>query len=349
MTVISKNGLKLNLVLQDCKYVPDLWVNLFALTKCLKNGWGIGNEGLVLLLRKGTTEICFDRERPTHKGVIIGVEMVARTPNVLNVTSAPFASGMTVDINVLHKAIGHPSEDTTRKTAAHYNLKLKNKLEPCLDCAEEKSQQKDINKTSEVSSDVPGEHLMIDISSIKKKSYGGKKFWLLVLDNCTDRAQSFFLRHKDDQVEVLVEHIKELKSKCGKVVKYIRCNNAGENILFEKRCKEEGLGIQFKYTSPNSPQLNGKIERKIASLFGRTLANLNGVKLTKTLRDLMCAECANTSTEQENVYVMKNKPISAEEQFYNKEVPGWWYMRQFGKIGIVNCGSENKHKAKHLN
>jgi hypothetical protein len=189
--------------------------------KCLKNGWGIGNEGLVLLLRKGTTEIRFDREIPTHKGVIIGVEMVARTPDVSNVASAPFASGKTIDVNMLHKAIGHPREDTTRKTAAHYNLKLKNKLEPCLDCAEGKSQQKDVNKTSKVSSDVPGEHLMIDISSIKKKSFGSKKFWLLVLNDCADKAWSFFLRHKDDQVEVLVEHINELKSKYGKVVKYM--------------------------------------------------------------------------------------------------------------------------------
>jgi hypothetical protein len=311
-------------------------VNFFALTKCLKNGWGIGNEGLVLLLRKGTMEIHFDREILTHKGVIIGVEMVARTPDMSNVASAPFASGKTVDVNVLHKAIGHPSEDTTRKTVAHYNLRLKNKLEPCSDCAKGKSQQKDVNKTSEVSSDVPGERLMINISSVKKKSYGGKMFWLLVLDNCTDKAWSFFLKHKDDQVEVVIEHIKELNSKYGKVVKYIRCDNAGENILFEKRCKEEGLGIQFKYTSPNSPQFNGKIERKFASLFGQTWANLNGAKLTKTLRDLMWAECANMSTEQENVYVTKNKPISAEEQFYNQEVPGWQYMRQFGEIGIMN-------------
>ncbi len=30
MTVVSKDGLKLNVVLQDYKYIPDLWVNLFA-------------------------------------------------------------------------------------------------------------------------------------------------------------------------------------------------------------------------------------------------------------------------------------------------------------------------------
>jgi hypothetical protein len=258
----------MNVVLQDYKYVPDLWVNLFALKKCLKNGWGIGNEGLVLLLRKGTMEIWFDREIPTHKGVIIGAEMEARTLDVTNDVSAPFSSGKTIDVNVLHKAIGHPSEDMTRKTVVHYNLKLKNKLELGLDCAKGKSQQKDVNKMSEVSSDVPGECLMINILRVKKKRYRGKKFWFLVLDDCTDKAWSFFLKHKDDQVEVFIEHIKELKSKYRKVVKYIQCDNVGENILLERQCKKEGLGIQFKYTSPNSPQFNGKIERKFASLYG---------------------------------------------------------------------------------
>jgi hypothetical protein len=139
LMVISKDGSKLNMVLQDYKYVPDFWVNLFALTKCLKNNWNIRNEGLVLHLRKCMSKICFDQVIPTHKGVIIRVEMIARTPNVMNVALAPCVSGKTVDMNMLHKAIGHPSEDTTWKTVAHYNLKLKNKLEPCSDCAEGKS------------------------------------------------------------------------------------------------------------------------------------------------------------------------------------------------------------------
>jgi hypothetical protein len=58
---------------------------------------------------------------------------------VTNVALAPFASGKIINVNVLHKAIGHPSKDTTRKMAAHYNLKLKNELEPCSDCAKGKS------------------------------------------------------------------------------------------------------------------------------------------------------------------------------------------------------------------
>ena len=100
LTVISKDGSMMNVVLEDYKYVPDLWVNLFALTKCLQNNWNIGNKGLTLHLWKGTSKIRFDRVIPTHKGVIIGVEMVARNPDVTNVASAPFESGKTIDVNV---------------------------------------------------------------------------------------------------------------------------------------------------------------------------------------------------------------------------------------------------------
>jgi hypothetical protein len=66
LTVMSRNGSKLNVVLQDYKYVPDLWVNLFTLTKYLKDGWSIGNKGLVLHLRTGTAEIRFDLVILTH-------------------------------------------------------------------------------------------------------------------------------------------------------------------------------------------------------------------------------------------------------------------------------------------
>ena len=153
-------------------------------------------------------------------------------------------------------------------------------MDPYIDCAEAKSRQRNVNKESEGGSDIAGERLFIDISSVKKRSLGGSKFWLLILDDCTDQAWSHFLRKKDHQVKILIEFIKDLKPH-GKVVKYIRCDNAGENISFENECKKEGLGIKFEYTSPNSPQFNGRVERKFATLYSRVRANLNGAKLTK--------------------------------------------------------------------
>jgi hypothetical protein len=37
---------------------------------------------------------------------------------------------------------------------------------------------------------------MIDTSSVKKASFGGSKFWLLVIDDYTDMCWSTFLKKK---------------------------------------------------------------------------------------------------------------------------------------------------------
>jgi hypothetical protein len=45
-----------------------------------------------------------------------------------------------------------------------------------------------MNKSAKGGSKIPGECLFMDISLIKKRSLGGSKYWLLVLDDCTDQA-----------------------------------------------------------------------------------------------------------------------------------------------------------------
>ena len=45
----------------------------------------------------------------------------------------------------------------------------------------------------------------------------------------------------------------------GKEVKYIRCDNAGENKSLEQKCIESGLDIAFEYTALYSPQFNGRV------------------------------------------------------------------------------------------
>ena len=41
VTAIQADGTSLDLILEDYKYVPDLWVNLFSLTKALAKGWNM--------------------------------------------------------------------------------------------------------------------------------------------------------------------------------------------------------------------------------------------------------------------------------------------------------------------
>ena len=59
-------------------------------------------------------------------------------------------------------------------------------------------------------------------------------------------------------------------------MKYIQCNGAGENCALDEAYKQEGLGIQFKYTAPGTPHQNDRVERKFATLYGRVRAIING-------------------------------------------------------------------------
>jgi hypothetical protein len=52
VTAIQADGTSLDLILEDYKYVPDLWVNLFSITKALSKGWNIGNKGIKLFTTK---------------------------------------------------------------------------------------------------------------------------------------------------------------------------------------------------------------------------------------------------------------------------------------------------------
>jgi hypothetical protein len=43
--VIQPNGSSVNVTLKEVKYAPELWVNLFSISKALKNGFDLSNKG----------------------------------------------------------------------------------------------------------------------------------------------------------------------------------------------------------------------------------------------------------------------------------------------------------------
>ena len=64
-------------------------------------------------------------------------------------------------------------------------------------------------------------------------------------------------------LQALIKHVNALDIK----VKFIHCNNTGENKQLQKECISEGIGIEFEFTAPGTPQQNGRCERKIATIF----------------------------------------------------------------------------------
>jgi hypothetical protein len=80
--VIQLNDSSVNVTLKEVKFVPELWVNLFSISKALKNGFDLSNKGLMISLKKGSVFITFDRVIKTVNGSISGIKMPIYDPSV---------------------------------------------------------------------------------------------------------------------------------------------------------------------------------------------------------------------------------------------------------------------------
>ena len=75
-------------------------------------------------------------------------------------------------------------------------FKLVNKPEKCVACTVGKIKVKPKAKINKNRSKIPGERLYVDTSSVRDKSRGGSKFWLMIADDATSKKWSFPLKKR---------------------------------------------------------------------------------------------------------------------------------------------------------
>jgi hypothetical protein len=211
--VIQLNGSSVNVTLKEVKYVPESRVNLFSISKVLKNGFDLSNRGLMISLKKGSVSVTFDR-------VIKKVKMTTHDPSVAYLAKGSLTAIKKIDVNKFHEMIGHGGVDRLKKTTNIHGSNLKGEFEVCEDCALAKARQRNVNKDWKGGSQVPGERVYLDISSIKGESYGGSCFWALVVDDHTDYCWRLFLKAKSDLKGKFLTLLTDLKI-AGLDVKFI--------------------------------------------------------------------------------------------------------------------------------
>jgi hypothetical protein len=217
MRIISKGGVHTEVVLHNVKYVPKLWVNLFSLTQALKHQWQLSNTGLNFVLSKWNCKIIFDKIIKISNGHVNGIEMVP----VFGLANIAWNQPIKMEINKFHQSMGHVHKDALRKMGKYYGIKLYGTLEPCYSCSLAKIRQKNVRKVAVDRSMIPGEHLMVDISSVNVPSFGGAKFWVLVMDDCTGMCWSFFVVAKSKMPDQVILLIKKLRSEQRFKIKHI--------------------------------------------------------------------------------------------------------------------------------
>jgi hypothetical protein len=189
------------------------------------------------------------------------------------------------------------------------------------------------------------ERLFFDISRIKAKSYGGSKFWLLVVDDKTDFAWSFFLKNKSNTPNKITGLIKQLKTRYKYDVKLLHCNNAGEHKPTKNLCEKLGLVVDFEFTAPDTPQQNGRVERKeLATLYGRVWVMLNRSRLLKAMQSKLWTEYARAAMDVENISVKVGKEVPPHKELFGRDAKAIWTLHRFGEVGIAKKGAKTKSK-----
>jgi hypothetical protein len=239
------------------------------------------HKNTIALSFGGNKTLVFDRDIKAGRGNLYGVDIIPLNETVQ----------IALDYPSLHAQLGHPNDQVVQATAKHLGIEYRGSPTLCEACAQSKIRIKNIPKeTTHKLATHPGGRIMFDISSVQAISHAGNKFWLLIMDEFTGYCWSYFLRFKSDLVYEMVEWIKRFQREHNHLVKFIRCDNAGENHKLLHEVKRELTHCpKFEFTAPNTPQQNGRVERKFATLYGKVRSMLNAAKFPQTLRHALWA------------------------------------------------------------
>jgi hypothetical protein len=177
----------------------------------LKNGFNLSNNGEIINLSKGNVTLTFDKVVRTKNGFVPGIKLLQVLGDV-GTSVLETKKCNTIDVNNLHKVLGHCGEVNARLTGKAYGYEVTGKFDVCEACSVGKARQKNINKEWKGGSSISGERLYVEINSIKGTSFGGAKFWALIIDDFSSYCWSYFLKKKDELKDKVVELIKELKN-----------------------------------------------------------------------------------------------------------------------------------------
>ena len=117
-------------------------------------------------------------------------------------------------------------------------------------------------------------------------------------------------------------------------VKILRCDNAGENTApLKQLCLEHGVRLEF--TAPNTPQMNGIVERRIAVLIARANASMMAAGINEEGRKKLWAEAVNYHNDTENITISSVRKEPAESALYRPCENLFRHLQPFGRPGIV--------------
>ena len=255
--------------MNDVAHVPQLSYNLISLPSMAQKGhtYTGDKDGVTLELKGGKTvffplvgKLCRQYGyRPKAANNMVDTACAVIAPGKVK------APNPLTDINILHCTFGHAHEGLLKKTATQQGIAYSGELHECRGCSMAKGLRKPIARSTRTRADKRLQRVFVDLSRpMAVKSIGGKRYTLIVRDDCTRFNRVYFLRHKSDAASAFESFLAEVRADdIPSTVMAVRSDNGREFFggafgeLCRKRC------IKQEFTPADSPKYNGVAERAL--------------------------------------------------------------------------------------
>ena len=241
----KSDGTVNDMTLTDVLYIEDLNCNVISVFSAREKGFKLGESSNGPTLSKGKFILEAYVKLNAGNSYLMGFD-VGRFHRNFNLIS----------YQELHNKLGHPGTKKLQNTDKDYNIKIDDfQVEKCESCALAKCRRTNLNKINTNKVEKPGERIYLYTSWTNLKSGGGSIYWFLLIDEVTQFSWSTFGKKKSDLSYKVFPIILGIFNN-GYKVKKLRLYNSGENWDLENKCLNHLLGINFEYTTPNTPQFN---------------------------------------------------------------------------------------------
>jgi hypothetical protein len=150
----------------------------------------------------------------------------------------------------------------------------------CEVCATANITRSPFSDLAQTRSNIPIEHVHMDICGPLPTSYGQFKYFYLIIDDYSRYAHLFNLKFKSEAYEKFKIYKNNVENIHNTKIRYIRSDNAPEFVKGLLQTLAEESGISFEKTVPEAHQQNGVAERGICTCENMMRAMLVDSKLS---------------------------------------------------------------------
>ncbi|RXW14669.1 hypothetical protein EST38_g11187, partial [Candolleomyces aberdarensis] len=277
--------------------VPELSTTLMSVSAIAKAGFDVlFNRKGGRILKEGTMTEVF---KLNFIRSLYHVDAHAKSYSLSPTIVVHLASSSTsIDINILHRRLGHASESRIKQMVKRGQLKgiseTTGKLTFCEPCVLGKMKKLPFRHQARRETSAPFELMHTDLGGpVTPQTPSGFRYWIIFVDDFTRYPWVFFLRDKSEAPAIIKRMHDDIHAYfnrkitkirlCDGFERTLRSDNGGEFVNRKLETYLRESGIHHETTAAYTPEQNGMAERMNQSVRNAATAMLVDSKLPKTL------------------------------------------------------------------